>query len=146
MTCAEVMTREPTCCELGDSAARVARIMRSADVGAIPVCVSRKNRKLVGIVTDRDIAIEVVAKGCDGETPVARFMTPNPFVCRPEDDLRHALEAMQQHQVRRIPVVNWGGQVVGIIALADVALRTTEAEKKAEMVEQISLPEPVRAA
>jgi len=149
MTCAEVMTKQPACCELGDTAAGVAKIMQTEDVGSIPVCVNRQNRKIVGIVTDRDIAIYVVAKGRDAKTTqVANFMTRDPFVCRPEDDLQMALDVMENHQVRRIPVVNRIGQVVGIIAQADVATRTNQIEKKAEMVEQISISksEPVQAA
>jgi len=73
-------------------------------------------------------------------------MTRNPFTCRPEDDLQEALNAMESHQVRRIPVVDDNGQLVGIIAQADVATRTQAAGKKAEMVEQISKPAPPPAA
>ena len=95
----------------------------------------------MGIVTDRDIAVYVVAKGREANTTqVASVMTRNPLTCRPEDDVQIALDAMKSHQVRRIPVVNGDGQLVGIIAQADVATRTQATEKKAEMVEQISKP------
>jgi CBS domain-containing protein len=141
------MTRDPACCELGDTAAGAARIMRAEDVGAVPVCMNRQTRKLVGIVTDRDIAVYVVAKGRDpNRTQVASVMTRNPFTCRPEDDLETALDVMESHQVRRIPVVDEDGRLVGIIAQADVATRTQAAEQKAEMVEQISKPPSPRAA
>ena len=147
MTCAEVMTKEPAFCELGDTAADAAGIMKAEDVGAIPVCASRETRKLVGIVTDRDIAVYVVAKKGDANhTQVANFMTRDPLTCRPEDDLQLALAAMQKYQVRRIPVVDTQGRLVGIIAQADVATRTPGTEKKAEMVEQISKPAPPPAA
>jgi len=147
LICADVMTREPACCELGDTAAGAAKIMKAEDVGAVPVCVSRETRKLVGIVTDRDIAVYVVATGRDPNyTQVASVMTRNPFTCHPEDDLQTALNVMESHQVRRIPVVDADGQLVGIIAQADVATRTPAAEKKAEMVEQISKPVPPPAA
>ena len=147
MTCAEVMTKEPVCCELGDTAAAAAKIMKAQDVGSVPVCMNLHTRKLVGIVTDRDIALYVVAKGRDANhTQVASVMTRNPLTCRPEDDLQKALDAMESYQVRRIPVVDGEGQLVGIIAQADVATRTQAAEKKAEMVEQISKPVPPPAA
>ena len=130
MICADVMTRDPACCELGDTAAGAARIMRAEDVGAVPVCMNRQTRKLVGIVTDRDIAVYVVAKGRDpNHTQVASVMTRNPFTCRPEDDLETALDVMESHQVRRIPVVDEDGRLVGIIAQADVATRTQAAER-----------------
>jgi CBS domain-containing protein len=141
------MTREPACCELGDTAAGAAKIMKAQDVGSVPVCMNLKTRKLVGIVTDRDIALYVVAKGRDANhTQVASVMTRNPLTCRPEDDLQKALDAMESYQVRRIPVVDGEGQLVGIIAQADIATRTQAAEKKAEMVEQISKPVPPSAA
>lgn len=147
MICADVMTREPACCELGDTAAGAARIMKTEDVGAVPVCMNAQTRKLVGIVTDRDIALYVVAKGRDpNHTQVASVMTRNPFTCRPEDDLQTALNVMESRQVRRVPVVDDDGQLVGIIAQADVATRTRAAAKKAEMVEQISKPAPPPAA
>jgi CBS domain-containing protein len=147
LICADVMTRDPACCELGDTAANAAKIMKAHDVGSVPVCLNLDTRKLIGIVTDRDIALYVVAKGSDARTTqVASVMTRNPMTCRPEDDLQKALDAMENYQVRRIPVVNGDGELVGIIAQADVATRTQAAEKKAEMVEQISKPAPHPAA
>jgi CBS domain-containing protein len=148
LICADVMTKDPACCELGDTAANAAKIMKDHDVGSVPVCLDLQARKLVGIVTDRDIALYVVAKGREAKTTqVASVMTRNPLTCHPEDDLQMALDAMERYQVRRIPVVDGDGQLVGIIALADVATRTGEpAEKKAEMVEQISKPAPPPAA
>ena len=148
LTCADVMTKDPACCELGDNAATAAKIMKDQDVGSVPVCLDLRTRKLVGIVTDRDIAVYLVAKDRDARTTqVASVMTRNPLTCRPEDDLEVALDAMETYQVRRIPVVDDDGQLVGIISLADVATRTeAAAEKKAEMVEQLSRPAPPSAA
>jgi CBS domain-containing protein len=147
VTCADVMTREPACCELGDTTDRAAKIMKTQDVGSVPVCTDLQSRKLVGIVTDRDIALYVVARGRDANhTQVASVMTRNPLTCRPEDDLQKALDAMANYQVRRIPVVDGEGLLVGIIAQADVATRVQAAETKAEMVEQISKPAPPPAA
>ncbi|MEI9974663.1 MAG: CBS domain-containing protein [Ignavibacteriota bacterium] len=142
MTCADVMTRDPVSCELGESAANVAKIMKTEDVGSVPVCFDLAARKLVGIVTDRDITLYLTAQGREAQTTqVATIMTRDPLTCHPEDDLRTALEAMERGQVRRIPVVNDNGQLVGIISLADVMARIAP-DEKAEVVEQLSKPAP----
>jgi CBS domain-containing protein len=147
MTCAEVMTRQPACCVPSDNVPRVARIMKAEDVGSIPVCESRGSRRLIGIVTDRDLVVEVVANSKDAGTTLVRdVMTRAPITCSPDDDLDQALDAMQTHQVRRIPVVDRNGQLVGIIAQADIATRSQEPEKTAETVEEISKPDIARAA
>jgi len=147
MTCADLMTRDPVCCIPTDSASRVAKIMKTEDVGSLPVCESRHSRKLVGIVTDRDLALHVVAEGRDATNTSAQdVMTRAPITCLPEDDLEKAVDAMQRHQVRRIPVVDQNGQLMGIISQADIATRAHESEKTAETVEEISRPSTVRAA
>jgi CBS domain-containing protein len=141
MRCADVMTKDPACCVPTDTASRVAKIMKTEDVGSIPVCESRHSRRLVGIVTDRDLALHVVAEGRNAsDTLVQDVMTRMPVACSPEDDLQKALDEMQRHQVRRIPVADGHGQLVGIIAQADVATRGREPEKTAETVEEISRP------
>ena len=145
MTCSQVMTKDPSCCVPADSASRVAKVMKTEDVGSIPVCENRHSRKLVGIVTDRDLALYVVGEGRDANTPVQDVMTRDPFTCSPEDDVQSALDAMEKHQVRRIPVVDRNGQLAGIIAQADIATRCEAPEKTAEMIEEISKP-AVRAA
>jgi CBS domain-containing protein len=147
MTCREVMTKNPTCCVPGDTVASVARIMGDEDVGSIPVCESAQSRKIVGIVTDRDLALEVVAQSRDAsETRVQEVMTSKPYVCHPDDDLQKVLDTMQRKQVRRVPVVDDNGRLVGIIAQADIATRSGEPEKTAEVVEEISRPATERAA
>lgn len=146
MTCADVMTKDPSCCVPTDSAARVAKIMKTENVGSIPVCESRNSRKLIGIVTDRDLALHVVAEARDAAgTLVKDVMSGDPFTCNPQDDLQKALDAMQSRQVRRIPVVDQRGQLMGIIAQADIATRGNQPEKTAETVEQISRPSTARA-
>jgi CBS domain-containing protein len=139
--CADVMTRYPACCVTTDTVQQAAQLMKSEDVGPIPVVENEQSKKLAGIVTDRDLAIKVVA---EGKTPdsvlVQDVMTPNPVTCRPDDDLQSALDAMAANQVRRIPVVDENNSIVGIIAQADVATRTEEPEQVAEVVEEISQP------
>ncbi len=146
MTCADVMTKDPACCVPGDNVARVAKIMKTENVGSVPVCGSRKSRNLIGIVTDRDLALNIIAEERDPSSVLVQdVMTKNPFTCRPDDDLLQALNTMQTHQVRRIPVVDKDGQLVGIIAQADIATRVAEPEKTAQTVGKISRPAVARA-
>ena len=147
MTCGDVMTKDPACCVPTDSAARVAKVMKTEDVGSVPVCESRTSRKLVGIITDRDLALHVVAEGRDANRTRAQdVMTKEPSTCRSEDSLENALDAMQRYQVRRIPIVDASGQLIGIIAQADIATCGEEPEKTAATVGEISKPPPARAA
>ncbi len=137
--CSEIMTPDPVCCEPGDSIAFVAQIMKQEDVGSVPVVESRDSRKLLGIVTDRDLVIKVLAGGrpFDGAT-VSDAMTTHPLSCRVDDDVEKAVSAMADRQVRRMPVVDADGRLAGIIAQADVATRIHQERKTGELVEAIS--------
>ena len=138
-TCNEVMTSNPVCCVPNDSVAKAAGLMKSEDIGSIPVIEDEQTKRLVGIVTDRDLALKVVAEGRDPKTTkVEAMMTHNVVTCRADDDLQKALDAMATHQLRRIPVVDNDNKIVGIIAQADVATRANQPEKTAEMVMEIS--------
>jgi len=137
--CNEVMTSEPVCCVPDDVVARAAKLMKVGNIGSIPVVENEQNRKLVGIVTDRDLALHIVAEGRDARsTKVGAVMTGNVVTCLADDDLQKALDAMATHQLRRIPVVDSTNKVVGIIAQADVATRADQPEKTAEVVKEIS--------
>ena len=137
--CNEVMTKNPVCCLPNDMVAKVAKLMKRENVGSIPVIENEKTRKLVGIVTDRDLALKIVAKGLDAKsTKVEGVMTRKVVTCRAEDDLQKALDAMSEHQLRRIPVVDNDNKILGIIAQADVATRVDKPKKTAAMVKEIS--------
>ncbi|RIK42452.1 MAG: hypothetical protein DCC55_08775 [Chloroflexi bacterium] len=137
----DIMTKDPTCCLPGDTVDQVAQLMKSEDIGPVPVVENHETKKLVGIVTDRDLAIKVVAEGRDPkQTRVEEVMTRELVTCRPEDDLQQVFQAMADHQVRRIPVVTTDGRIVGIIAQADIATRVDQPEPTAEVVEEISRP------
>lgn len=139
MKCNEVMTKNPVCCWPNDSAAKAAELMKSGNIGSIPVIENEQIQKLVGIVTDRDLALKIVAEGRDPKTTnVEAVMTRKVVTCRADDDLQKALNAMAEHQLRRIPIVDNDHKVVGIIAQADVATRANQPEKTAEMVMEIS--------
>ena len=135
------MTANPAFCIASDPASMAARLMRDNDVGSIPVAEDRKSRRLVGIVTDRDIALSIVAEDRDPRgTTVGDIMTPNPVTWRPDDDIQAALDAMKKNQLRRIPVVDGKGQLLGIIAQADIAVHGADSAKTAEVVATVSQP------
>jgi CBS domain-containing protein len=137
--CNEVMTKNPVCCLPNDMVAKVAKSMKRKNIGSIPVIENEKNRKLVGIVTDRDLTLGIVAKELDAKsTKVEEVMTRKVVTCRAEDDLQKALDAMSEHQLRRIPVVDMDNKILGIIAQADVATRVDRPKKTAAMVKEIS--------
>ena len=137
--CNEVMTKKTVCCQPDDMVTTVAQLMQSENIGSIPVIENKQNQKLVGIVTDRDLALKIVAKGLDAKsTKVETVMTRQVVTCRAEDDLQKALDAMAEHQLRRIPIVDNDNKIVGIIAQADVATRVNQPEKTAAVVKEIS--------
>jgi CBS domain-containing protein len=137
--CDEVMTRNPVCCLPSDMVAKVGQLMKRENVGSIPVIENEQTRKLVGIVTDRDLTLRVVAEGLDGKSTKAEsVMTLEVVTCLADDDLQKAMDAMAKHQLRRIPVIDKDHNIVGIIAQADVATRVNQPEKTAEMVKGIS--------
>ncbi len=137
--CDELMTKNPVCCLPNSMVAEVAQLMKRENIGPIPVIENEQTRKLVGIVTDRDLAMKIVAEGRDAKsTKVEAVMTRKVVTCRADDDLQKALDAMSEHQLRRIPVVDNDNKILGIIAQADVATRVNQPEKTAEMVKGIS--------
>lgn len=140
-SCNDVMTPDPSCIAAAQTVRSAAEMMKLEDVGAIPVVEDENSRKLTGMITDRDIVVNVIAGGKDVDsTRIEEVMSRNPVTCRPEDPIDHALDRMAQHQVRRIPVVDGKGRVVGIIAQADVATRVDLPEKTANVLEDISQP------
>ena len=137
--CEEVMTKKTICCLPNDMVAKAAQLMKRENIGAILVIEDQQTQKLVGIVTDRDLALKIVAEERNAKsTKVESIMSRKVVTCRAEDDLQKALDAMSEHQLRRIPVVDNGNKVLGIIAQADVATRVNQPEKTAEVVKQIS--------
>jgi CBS domain-containing protein len=141
--CNEVMTKDPVCCLPNDSVAKAAALMKNENIGSVPVIENKQSQTLVGIVTDRDLALKIVAEALDAKsTPVEAVMTHKVVTCHADDDLQKALDAMAEHQLRRIPVVDSDNKIVGIIAQADVATRVDEPEKIGTMVKEISQDQP----
>jgi CBS domain-containing protein len=138
-TCNDVMTPNPVCCLPTDNVITVAQIMERENIGPIPVIDSHESRKLIGIITDRDLAIKIVGEGRDFEsTKVEAVMTRKVVTCREDDELQRALKLMSEHQIRRIVIVDHANKVMGIISQADLATRMNQPEKTAEVVKDIS--------
>ena len=131
----DAMTSNPCSIDAGQNVAYAAKMMRDEDVGIAPIV---EGDKLIGTVTDRDITIRVVAEGRDPEqTKVEDVMSRDLVTIDPQQDLDEALRLMAQHQVRRIPVVEEDGRLVGVVAQADVA-RLGHDAKTGAVVEEIS--------
>jgi CBS domain-containing protein len=112
-TCNDIMTPNPTCCAAGDAVKKAAEIMKNGDVGAVPVVEGSTAKKLLGVITDRDIVLKVVAAGKGSDTRIEEAMSRNPVTCRADEAIQNAMDRMSQHQVRRIPVVDGKDQVAG---------------------------------
>ncbi|MDO9301703.1 MAG: CBS domain-containing protein [Anaerolineales bacterium] len=137
--CNEVMTKNPVCCLPDDLVTKAAQLMKSEHVGSIPVIENEETKKLVGIVTDRDLVLMIVAEGLDAKTTkVETVMTRKVVTCHGEDDLQKAVDAMSENQLRRIPIVDDDNKILGIIAQADVAIHFDHPKKTAAMVKEIS--------
>jgi CBS domain-containing protein len=118
MRVSEAMTREVRIATPGQSIRDVARLMADLDAGAMPV---GENDRLVGMITDRDIAIRAVAEGKGPDTPVREVMSSDVKYCYDDEDLEHVARNMGDIQVRRLPVVNRDKRLVGIVSLGDVS-------------------------
>jgi CBS domain-containing protein len=138
----EIMTRNPEVCTPDDTLQRAARLMADCDCGSIPVVEGGDRKRLVGVITDRDIAVRGVAKGKTPDTKVNDVMSPSPSTCNEDDDIEMVEQIMVEKQVRRVPIIDGGGRVVGIVAQADLARdnRTVSDREVGRIVEKISEP------
>ena len=141
MKAQELMTESPACCTPESTVREAARMMLEHDCGCIPV-VEKGAKRLVGVVTDRDIACRCVAEGKGPDARVQEIMTTDPRCCHPEDDVAAVEQIMMQAQIRRVPVVDVRGDCVGMIAQADLAVKDEEVSDSelGRVVEQISKP------
>ena len=124
MTVRDAMTPNPVCCLMTDSARKVAEILCKQNVGSIPVVTDHESRKLIAIITDRDLCCSVMAAGLDPQTTsIEKFVSLNPVACSEGADLDNCEQLMQEHQFRRIPIVAGDARVIGIVSQADLALK-----------------------
>jgi CBS domain-containing protein len=140
MTVTDLMTSNPACCTMETPLPEVARLMVQCDCGEIPVVERDDLKKPVGVVTDRDICCRAVAEGRNPLTMTAGDVMSSPAVCVNERDHIDAVKRMMEaHQIRRVPVVDDRGEICGIVALADIALRDSRKET-GEVVREVSAP------
>ena len=141
MKAQDIMSRNPMCVTPDTSIVDAARLMKDENVGIVPVVESESSKKLVGVLTDRDIAVRAVAEGRDGATTsVGHIMTADVRTSAPTDSVKEVMELMGSEQVRRIPVVDERGALVGIIAQADIVLEAKDNKEAEKTIERISQP------
>lgn len=148
MKAADLMTPSPACCSPDDTAQAIAQKMLDSDCGCIPVVDERDSNRLVGVVTDRDLACRCLALGLGPDTKASEIMSRDVGCCPPDADAKDVERVMTDRQVRRVPIVDERGAVVGIVAQADLARaakRDLVSDREVGIVlEQIS--EPSRSA
>jgi CBS domain-containing protein len=142
MKARQIMTANPEVVTPDEPVSRAARIMRDRDIGMVPVVTDRDSMSVTGIITDRDIAVRHVADLCQEDCSVATHMSRGEVeTVKENDDSAAVLAAMQRREVRRVPVTNENGELVGVIAQADVATaREIPREDVAETLRKISEP------
>lgn len=134
----EIMTPDVEVVDPDTMIAVAAQKMESLNTGVMPVC---DGERLVGMLTDRDITVRATAAGRDPKkTHVRDMMTPEVIYCYDDQDVAEAALTMEEHQIRRLPVVNREHKLVGIVALGDLAVDTGDEEMSGEVIEEISKP------
>jgi len=133
-----VMTREVAVVGPTDSVRAAADVLKRLNIGSAPVC---NGRSLVGMITDRDIAVRAVADGRDPlNTPVEQVMTRDVVYCFEDQDVQEVADAMAASQVRRMPILNRQHELVGIVSLGDLAVDLSDDELTGEVLEEVSQP------
>ena len=138
MKARDIMTQNPRVVTPETPVQEAARLMKTEDTGVLPVVEASTSRRLVGVLTDRDIAIRVVAEGRNGAV-VRDVMSPSVRTCRADDDVDDVMRVMADEQIRRIPIVDDAGTVVGIVSQADL-VREGPDRRAERTIEQISEP------
>ncbi|MBI3549705.1 MAG: CBS domain-containing protein [Elusimicrobia bacterium] len=134
----DVMTENPACCTADTDVQAVARMMCDHDCGEIPVVDGKSSMRPIGVITDRDIACRVVARGVDAKQAKARdCMTNDCVTVTRETGIEECCRLLEENQIRRVPVVDEDGRCVGIVSQADIALKTTP-RKAGEVVRRVS--------
>lgn len=132
----EIMTKDIASLKSDDSIERAAQLMKQYDVGCIPVCTQDK---VIGVVTDRDIAVRNVASGQENSRKVCDIMTKDLVVGSPEMDVQDAARLMSDRQIRRLPIVE-NNSLVGIVALGDISLEPSYQNSAEKALKNISEP------
>ena len=139
MKAQDIMTKDPRVVTPDTPVQEAARLMQSEDTGVLPVVESAQSRRLIGVVTDRDLALRVVAEGKTSAS-VRDAMSSGVKTAKPDDNVKDVMDLMAREQVRRIPIVDDAGTVVGIVSQADVVLEARNDKKAEQTIEAISKP------
>ena len=140
MKAQDIMARNPSVVTPETRLSEAAKMMKTEDVGILPVVESKGSKKLVGVITDRDIAIRHVAEGHTGDCPVREAMTEGVRTAKAHDDVDDVMELMGKEQVRRIPITDDRGDLLGIVSQADIVRKAKSDDKAEATVEKISQP------
>ncbi|MCF8564967.1 CBS domain-containing protein [Alicyclobacillus tolerans] len=132
----DLMTSNVSSVQPSDSLQKAAQIMESMNVGSVPVC---EGKRVVGIVTDRDIVLKAVAKG-SFNSKINEVMSHQVVTCTPDTDAHEAADIMAQNQIRRLPIVDASGNLVGICAIADLATVDIHVNEAGDALSRISQP------
>lgn len=132
----DIMTSNPQTARPDEPVQSVAQRMAEGDFGFVPVC---EGRRVVGAVTDRDLALRVLARGLPASTPVAEVMTRDVLVVSKDDKVDEVLDAMGDRQIRRFPIVTENEELVGVVSIGDLTRRAKDRET-GDALEQISRP------
>ncbi len=140
MNIKDVMTLNPTCCPPNATLEDVAEVMRDEDIGEVPIVATDGAKKLLGVLTDRDIVVRAVAAGGDiSVVKASDCMTAPAVTCNESDTLEDCAQAMASHRIRRMPIVDENGELCGIVAQAD--LQATDARSlKEQVADRVSTP------
>ena len=132
----DIMSRQIASLNTDDSVEKAAQLMKAYNVGSIPICAQNS---VVGIVTDRDIALRAVANGEDGSEPIRDVMTANPIVGTPDMDVDDAVRLMSEKQIRRLPIVE-NNSLVGMVSLGDISIEPKLQDNAEIALKNISKP------
>jgi CBS domain-containing protein len=138
MKAKDIMTKNPRVVTPDTPVQEAARLMQSEDTGVLPVVEGPGSRRPIGVITDRDIALRVVAEG-RSQASVRDAMSSQVSTCREDDDVKDVMKLMASEQVRRVPIVDERGDLVGIVAQADI-VREADDKKAEQTIERISEP------
>ncbi|KPV44908.1 CBS domain-containing protein [Alicyclobacillus ferrooxydans] len=133
----DLMTKDVSCVQPGDSVMQAAQVMKSRNVGSVPVC---EGKKVIGMITDRDITVNAVAAGKGADSKIDACMTREVISCKPDTDAHEAADIMARHQIRRLPVCDASGNLVGICSIGDLATVDIHINEAGDALSQISQP------
>lgn len=136
----DIMSTDPSTVTPDTPITEAARLMKDHNIGMLPVVETEGSRKLIGVVTDRDITIRHVAQGHTTDCPVREAMTDNVSTCKAGENVETVMNLMAEEQVRRIPIVDERGDLVGVVSQADIVLEAGDGSKAEKTVEKISRP------